>query len=498
MIDKNNLDDLFKERFDGFQETPDERVWKSIEASLDKRQKRRRAIPLWWKLAGAAAVFIGLMIFLSPFQSTDELPEGVTDVETEQPISVPEQDNMDSNRENFDPGTTEVTGSDQDVVPGEGQFENRTVQSEETYVSSDESSGQIETPNTQKATIENSTAEKTTPESGLAVSDKDSEKINPKSTIQNQALAVNEADSQGENPVDTSGDLPQSKNNVSGEEDGVTVAVEEAPEETVEDGKRSIYEVLEEQEEEALADASQPKWSVGPSVAPVYFNSMGEGSPIHSNFASNSKSGNVNMSYGVTVAYEINRKLKIRSGVHRVDYGYDTNEITFSSSLVATSSQFNNIDYSATSRTLVVKSNTVGRGVNDPVEVSDIVAQSPTREGRMVQEFGYLEVPLELNYALLDKKFGVQVIGGLSSLFLVDNSVSLESVSGTTEMGEANNINDLNFSTNLGLGFNYRMNPSMNIFLEPMFKYQLNTFSDAAGNFRPYTVGVYTGLNFRF
>jgi len=31
-----------------------------------------------------------------------------------------------------------------------------------------------------------------------------------------------------------------------------------------------------------------------------------------------------------------------------------------------------------------------------------------------------------------------------------------------------------------------------------MFKYQLNTFSKNDGGFKPYYLGVYTGLNFRF
>ena len=116
----------------------------------------------------------------------------------------------------------------------------------------------------------------------------------------------------------------------------------------------------------------------------------------------------------------------------------------------------------------------------------------------MVQQMGYLEVPFELNYALIDKKLGVNVIGGVSSLFLIDNSVSLESEGLVTEMGQANNVNDVNFSTNIGLGFNYKFSQKIQLNLEPVFKYQLNTFSDTAGRFRPYTIGVYSGVSFKF
>jgi hypothetical protein len=103
-----------------------------------------------------------------------------------------------------------------------------------------------------------------------------------------------------------------------------------------------------------------------------------------------------------------------------------------------------------------------------------------------------------MQYNLLDRKWGINLIGGLSSLFLVENSVSLQSGEAVTEIGEATNMNSLNFSTNLGLGFYYRLNSSFEVNLQPMFKYQLNTFSETSGNFQPYSVGVYSGLNFKF
>jgi hypothetical protein len=98
----------------------------------------------------------------------------------------------------------------------------------------------------------------------------------------------------------------------------------------------------------------------------------------------------------------------------------------------------------------------------------------------------------------VDKRFGVDLIGGVSSLFLVDNAVLLESNELITEVGEANNINSMNFSANFGMGLNYKFSPKIQINVEPVFKYQLNTFSNVSGNFRPYSIGVYSGFSFRF
>lgn len=274
--------------------------------------------------------------------------------------------------------------------------------------------------------------------------------------------------------------------------------------ETVENpktAKKSIFEEIENQEEQREEKVANNRWSAGPNVAPVYFNALGEGSPVNSIFSPNAKSGNVNMSYGVSVAYAVTKKLTIRSGINKVDYGYDTEDVAFSSSsaLASTNSQLSTIDYAETSNTLTISSKVVASDKFSTISSAlDVTAKSPTREGFMSQQFGYIELPVELNYALIDKKFGVNLIGGVSSLFLIDNAVSLTSGELTTEIGEANNINDLNFSANMGLGINYNFSQKVRFNVEPIFKYQLNTFSNVNGTFRPYSVGVYSGLTFQF
>ena len=298
----------------------------------------------------------------------------------------------------------------------------------------------------------------------------------------------------------------QANKQLPAKENGNTVLNNEIPEkekeivaqndEAKQDEKQSIFDVIAEQEEEVVAGTNGNKWSIGPTVAPVYFSASGEGSPVHSTFASNSKSGNVDLSYGLTVAYEVGKKLKIRTGVHRVNYGYDTNDVVFTSSLDGSVNLIDNINYSSDSQNIVLESKNKGALSVEKAELASDA--SAILDGKMIQNLGYLEIPLELNYSLIDKKFGVDLIGGLSSLFLVDNAVLLESEGLVTEVGEANNVNTTNFSTNIGVGFNYQFSPKVQLNLEPMFKYQLNTFSDTAGSFRPFSVGVYSGFSFKF
>jgi hypothetical protein len=123
---------------------------------------------------------------------------------------------------------------------------------------------------------------------------------------------------------------------------------------------------------------------------------------------------------------------------------------------------------------------------------------NPKISGQLEQRFGFLEVPLELEYRIMDKKFGVNVIGGFSTFFLNDNELYAEVNGTSTLIGTANNINSTSFSANFGLGMDYSLSKQWKINLEPMFKYQINTFSNTSGDFRPFFVGVYSGLSFKF
>jgi hypothetical protein len=129
---------------------------------------------------------------------------------------------------------------------------------------------------------------------------------------------------------------------------------------------------------------------------------------------------------------------------------------------------------------------------------SSIQRSSIDDSGTLDQTLGYVEIPMELKYNISQKKLGVNVLGGFSTYFLYRNQVSFTSFGKTTTLGEASNINSLNFSGNLGLDFDYNISKKLYINISPVFKYQFNTFSRSSGGFQPYYLGIYSGLNFRF
>lgn len=246
----------------------------------------------------------------------------------------------------------------------------------------------------------------------------------------------------------------------------------------------------------AEADAKKEKWNIKPQLAPLFYNSMSEGSPIDSQFAGNSKEYDNDLSYGIGINYALNDRISIRTGVNTVNLNYRTNDIQFYAAL---DRQTPNIAASTSSSANIVVQN-AGIAPSSPVE--GIVADQVVAEkfsGSLVQKMGYIEVPLEMSYKLLNKRFGIDIIGGVSTLFLNENNVSVVSTQGyRSDVGEAENLNNVHFSTNVGVGFKYRFWKSFEANFEPMFKYQVNTFSNNAGNFRPYFIGLYSGLSFSF
>lgn len=252
----------------------------------------------------------------------------------------------------------------------------------------------------------------------------------------------------------------------------------------------ALEELLKEKEKK-LVTQPEPKlnrWQISSNVAPVYLGSSSQGSPIDSSFAGNSKNYGTNLSYGLGVNYAVTKKLKIRTGINKVSWSYRTNDIFINAGLEAK-----------------MLPNVTVRNENQYLNLSNSASKTnkadfttDTFESYLNQKMGYIEVPVELSYAVLDKKFGIDIIGGLSTLFLNENEIQIVSSGFTTNFGEANNLNKTHFSTNIGLGLRYRFFKAFEANFNPMFKYQMDTFSKDNGNFKPYYFGLYTGLSFKF
>lgn len=280
------------------------------------------------------------------------------------------------------------------------------------------------------------------------------------------------------------------------------VAVEEIKPDTITLATTTIEEnplekLLREKETKKVVDEKEKwsKWAVNSYVSPIFFNSFASGSPISDEFSSNEKTFNTSTSYGLGLAYNVNKRLAIKTGVSNLKLDYDTEDIAFYSTFEDQSKIANtNIERNANGKYLVLKRE---KDVSKNAIENQLIASSQNL-GNLNQRLQYIEVPLELSYAILNKKFGVAIKGGMSTLFLTENEVSIKAPDGNMQIGKASNLNDVHFSSNVGLGLSYNFMKNFQLNLEPTLKYQINTFNKNSEDFRPYIIGVNTGISYKF
>ncbi|MEN3323862.1 hypothetical protein VP395_08995 [Mariniflexile soesokkakense] len=492
MSDKKHIDRLFQEHFKDFEATPSDAVWKNIETELIQDKKKRRIIPIWWRYAGVAALLALLLTIGGTYFFNEEntTPTKVVDTEDSQTRS--------SNPSNDTKVAVENDNAAQKSL--EADFQNTTKVTSNTTEAYQESSKANASYSSNKNESNQQTVLATNKKSSLknsltsskndAVASNSEEKNNTNNIAKILNNSQNKEDViQNNKPLITTEKAKKLISNTSKEKSTIAKA------ENKEKNSLTIEEALDSNKDVIENKNNSNKWRITPNAAPVYFNSLGEGSSIDPQFNSNSKTGEVNMSYGISASYVINDKIKVRSGVNKVNLGYNTNNVIIYQSVGISSSSRALENINASANSTATDNISIISGEN----LSAAPGGFETTNTSINQALGYIEVPLEIQYALVNSKLGINVIGGFSSFFLSNNKIYSEAETGTrTFLGEANNINKVSYSANFGVGFNYQVSKKIDFNLEPMFKYQINTFNNTSGNFTPFFIGVYTGFAIKF
>ena len=487
MKEQKNIDRLFQEKFKNFEAEPGDQVWANIAAQ--QQSKNKTIIPLWLKISGAAAALLLLFLAGNVWFTTNLNPE-------ENPAVVIEETATDREKEN----TIEVTKKETPVVTSQ-ETENNTESSEHL-----------------KNTHNASKNLGTTPKNNTVVSTKQNNSSSTKSTQNSSPEKSNILSQSGNDNDNAVANIPSSeipkKDEVLTENTFVEkaektneVAVADNTEETNVESETTIdpdalEKIANQSKEQAIAETEETsetinRWGISPMVAPVYYNSFG-GSGIDAEFSNNKKNGDVNLSYGVQVSYAVNNRLTVRSGINRVDLGYKTEQVSFSPSIQP--STISSINYNDNAGLIQLSSSNKSSLVNSPSSnAAEFDTNTINSSNALNQQMGYIEIPVEAEYALINNKIGVQLIGGLSTLFLNNNSITLEEGNNiVSELGESNSLNGTSFSTNVGLGFDYKFTDRIQFNLEPMFKYQINAYNKSVSDFKPYYLGLYTGFSIKF
>lgn len=543
MSEKKNINTFFQEKFENQEVMPEEFIWDNIELKL-KEKKKRRVVPFWWKLSGiAAALVLGFFAYNS-FNLTNENP-----VVIQKKNEIEKSNNVVKENSNPVVKNESKTGNlDNSATNSTDNNVNNVVVAKESNLQSNE--------NSKTNSKNNNATVKLTTESQVANSDLNKKSVDEndkiKSASNNQianhsskkdkkrktsfklnntnvvdAIALeknndlkdkNKSNNSTTNEVLVQQDLKEKEKNSSTVDkivnpskennaivrnttsDKKTSVLNDKIDETIikkndstsiaSVGPNALEELLKEKEKQIVTEQKINRWQVTSNVAPIYFSSTSEGSPLDSKLQNNDKQYSAsNISYGIGVNYALNKKLKIRTGVNVLSVDYDTNGILYYQTSNV-SSRLSGLNPNVPGSLLVIESlSNVTPFFNRPIQKF---------EGTLNQKLGYIEMPLEVTYKILDKNFGIDLIGGMSTLVLNRNEIFLQSSELNLKIGEANNLNNVHFSGNLGLGLKYGFFKRLEARIEPVFKYQINTFNNDAGNFKPFVFGVYSGLNFTF
>ena len=260
-----------------------------------------------------------------------------------------------------------------------------------------------------------------------------------------------------------------------------------------------------------VAPEMKNRLSIGAMMIPSYYSSFYAGTNDAGKDLTKAESGAVSYSAGFTVAFDVNRRLNIQTGVYYSSVGQRIDGITSYSGFSEYSSskgkkQFSIITSSGTinsgNRDIYLADNNTGARVLSlyTAEVFDPRKSDLLYLGSSLnQDFNYLEIPFILRYKVIDRRIDFKVLGGVSYNMLVGNTAYINADGAKYELGSTDGLSPITFSSSVGMGMEYNLSESFSLSVEPTFRYYLTPLGGAAGSsIHPYSFGLLSGLVFKF
>jgi hypothetical protein len=118
---------------------------------------------------------------------------------------------------------------------------------------------------------------------------------------------------------------------------------------------------------------------------------------------------------------------------------------------------------------------------------------------RVEQTFDLFEVPFLIGYKIGNRKFTLNLSGGLSPAYVVNNSSTLIADEQNYNIGSSANINSMIVNSSFSLGIQYAFTKKLALNFEPTFKYSLNPINRKYRfNYHPYSMTWFTGVRYSF
>lgn len=464
MKEDNNIDKLFREKLEGYSVDPPSFVWDGIHNHMAQRRRKTRV--LWYRWTAVAAMIVFAFIAGWFYNESNQ-----------------------SIRPEF--ADTEIQGPEHNDVP----------KSSESLTYTDPT---------------NETEELTEPGTQLLASDRNEQKSQMKKDSEDFSSAATES---AVHKKYTRIATPERLKPVEASVYAINSITPEINTSLPEPGM-SDYEketIRRNASEYAYVNREKAGWKMGVNVSPGYssYNAK-HGAVYASNMTHEASDGNASVSGGISVRYKAAKRWSIESGMYYAQNGQQTGsspeifggraeaavvtspaeKLYFNTRVLMESSH---MAMNSTAGVIAIDKVPAGAEVGANLENFYANGNSLITQGELSQVFDLVEIPVYLRYLLLESKVDVELVGGVNAGLVVGNNAYIDNQYGVQKIGRTQEISTLNLSGTLGIGVNYALGKQFSLAVEPRFNYYLNSMSkNPEVDFRPYRIGIYTGLYYNF
>jgi hypothetical protein len=265
-----------------------------------------------------------------------------------------------------------------------------------------------------------------------------------------------------------------------------------------------------------ISHSEKNNWEVGIQISPAYSSFTSSHSADYArNMTSSGHQPHADIGGGISVQYAAKGRWRVESGIYysragdksgnswvKTSASADYTSMTgFVDKYYTTAVSVNNGQIAMNSTAGVIKFSKTAENAG-LVTLSQSALNLNTAmlaSGEFSQVFDLMEIPLSLRYRIIDAKIGVELFSGISTNFVIGNNVFMENASGREYVGITSDISTVNLSGLAGIGIKYRLGKNLFMSVEPRASYFLNSINHSSEvNFRPWRIGVFTGLNYEF
>lgn len=235
----------------------------------------------------------------------------------------------------------------------------------------------------------------------------------------------------------------------------------------------SLINILYAQTSDSL---KTKRWAIGITGSPDYCNQISNGAKVQTGYLKNETKAKLGFTAGVNVLYKVTQRMGIETGIL-----YSTKGIFVRTPAWVTPG-----------------------GTYDPtIPNSGLNTIEPEKQN--VYTYQYLEIPLKMNYYVLNNKFKMFPSMGISANVFLGKKTSTNILDNAeirkTQISHSynnKNIPALDAALIIGLGLSYDLNKNLFFKFEPSYRQFIRQMIDYPVNGYLYSIGMNAGIYIRF